>query len=55
MARHHRRSYRRKDGTFVRGTNVSGRNPKAGCQMWMLGMIGITAAVRHAHSRASRP
>lgn len=53
MARHHRKGYRRKDGTWVRGTNVRGRNPKQGCQMWMLGMIGLAAAVRHTRARTA--
>jgi hypothetical protein len=42
---HHRKSYRRKDGTFVRGATVRGKNPAPGCQWWLIGMVALSAAV----------
>lgn len=36
-----RRSHVRKDGTRVRGGWVRGRNPKAGCSFWCIGLIAL--------------
>lgn len=45
MAKHWRSSTRRKDGTFVRGGWVRGKNPKAGCSFWMLGVMLVAVLV----------
>lgn len=43
MAKHHRKGYVRKDGVRVKPTWVRGRNPKAGCSIWLLGVLAVVA------------
>ncbi len=42
MAKHWRRGYVNKYGTKVKGAWVKGRNPKAGCSFWLLGLIAFS-------------
>jgi hypothetical protein len=43
--KYYRNPYRRKDGTWVRGGWVRGRNPKSGCSFWLLGLVALAAGV----------
>ncbi|WP_431776307.1 hypothetical protein [Streptomyces cucumeris] len=45
MAKHWRGEYRRKDGTFVKGAWVKGKNPKSGCSFWLLGFFLAAVAI----------
>ncbi|HEX5568968.1 MAG TPA: hypothetical protein VFY14_18940 [Streptomyces sp.] len=46
MAKHWRKGYRRKDGTWVTGAWVRGTNPKPtnNCLFWLIGMTAVAAA-----------
>jgi hypothetical protein len=46
---------RDQNGVRRRGGWVRGKNPKAGCQFMLIGVIGLAAAMRHARSRGNRP
>ncbi|MEU7487062.1 hypothetical protein [Streptomyces sp. NPDC042319] len=54
MAKHWRRGHYR-NGKWIKGGWVGGSNPKAGCQMWMLGTIALAAALRVIRGSQRRP